>query len=146
MKPKDSSKTKPTTTTTKVSKAASARASSKVKKSYLKESSHPHTLQSFHNAYITALSQRHTMPFNSKKRKTATEEDVDDVPTTKRGKAAAGNAFQPSAQPQVDSDGNKYWEISKARRVTISKFNGKTLVNIREYYEKDGQWLPGKKV
>lgn len=32
------------------------------------------------------------------------------------------------------------------RRVTISSFRGKTLVNIREYYEKDGQELPGKKV
>ncbi|KAF7119106.1 hypothetical protein CNMCM5793_008845 [Aspergillus hiratsukae] len=31
------------------------------------------------------------------------------------------------------------------RRVTISSFRGKTLVNIREYYEKDGQELPGKK-
>lgn len=31
------------------------------------------------------------------------------------------------------------------RRVTISKFRGKTLVNLREYYEKDGQELPGKK-
>ena len=32
------------------------------------------------------------------------------------------------------------------RRVTVSTFRGKTLVNVREYYEKDGQELPGKKV
>jgi hypothetical protein len=32
------------------------------------------------------------------------------------------------------------------RRVTISSFRGKTQVNVREYYEKDGQELPGKKV
>lgn len=31
------------------------------------------------------------------------------------------------------------------RRVTISSFRGKTQVNVREYYEKDGQELPGKK-
>lgn len=47
---------------------------------------------------------------------------------------------------KVDSNGDKYWEISKARRVTVSTFRGKTMVNIREYYEKDGQELPGKKV
>lgn len=47
---------------------------------------------------------------------------------------------------KVDANGDKFWELSKMRRVTISSFRGKTLVNIREYYEKDGQELPGKKV
>lgn len=32
------------------------------------------------------------------------------------------------------------------RKVTLSEFKGKTMVNIREYYEKDGKELPGKKV
>jgi hypothetical protein len=47
---------------------------------------------------------------------------------------------------KVDANGDKFWELSKMRRVTISSFRGKILVNIREYYEKDGQELPGKKV
>lgn len=47
---------------------------------------------------------------------------------------------------KVDSNGDIYWEISRLRRVTISTFRGKTMVNIREYYEKEGQELPGKKV
>lgn len=47
---------------------------------------------------------------------------------------------------KVDANGDHYWEISKLRRVTVSSFRGKTLVNIREYYEKDGKELPGKKV
>ena len=46
----------------------------------------------------------------------------------------------------VDAQGETYWELSRARRVTISNFKGKTFVNIREYYEKDGKDLPGKKV
>lgn len=47
--------------------------------------------------------------------------------------------------PKRDADNNLYWEISKARRVTVSDFKGKKMIAIREYYEKDGDWLPGKK-
>jgi hypothetical protein len=47
---------------------------------------------------------------------------------------------------KVDNNGDRYWEISKMRRVTLSSFRGKNMVNVREYYEKDGQELPGKKV
>ncbi|KAJ5485333.1 RNA polymerase II transcriptional coactivator KELP [Penicillium diatomitis] len=50
---------------------------------------------------------------------------------------------KPSAK--TDSNGDQYWEISKMRRVTVSEFRGKTMVSVREYYEKDGQELPGKK-
>ncbi|KAJ5178942.1 hypothetical protein N7492_002152 [Penicillium capsulatum] len=46
---------------------------------------------------------------------------------------------------KVDANGDKYWEISKKRRVTLSEFRNNTLINIREYYDKDGQELPGKK-
>ncbi|ETI24999.1 hypothetical protein G647_04369 [Cladophialophora carrionii CBS 160.54] len=84
------------------------------------------------------------MPF-TKKRKSAADSDDEDVPITKRGKGASGNAFRPSSKVQIDADGNKYWEIAKARRVTLSEYKGQTMVGIREYYEKDGQWLPGKK-
>lgn len=90
------------------------------------------------------------MAFNSKKRKSAAivqdDSDVDADVSTKRGKGASGTAFQPSTKAQTDSDGNQYWELSKGRRVTISEFKGRTLVNIREYYQKDNEWLPGKKV
>lgn len=47
---------------------------------------------------------------------------------------------------KIDANGDRYWEISKMRRVTISSFRGRVMVNVREYYEKDGQELPGKKV
>ncbi|KAA6413355.1 MAG: RNA polymerase II transcriptional [Lasallia pustulata] len=31
------------------------------------------------------------------------------------------------------------------KRVTVSEFKGKMLVSVREFYEKEGQMLPGKK-
>ncbi|KAH8695905.1 putative RNA polymerase II transcriptional coactivator [Talaromyces proteolyticus] len=50
-----------------------------------------------------------------------------------------------TSSKKTDSNGDTYWEISNLRRVTVSTFKGKTLVHVREYYEKDGQELPGKK-
>ena len=35
--------------------------------------------------------------------------------------------------------------LSSTRRAEVSVFKGKQYVGIREYYEKDGQQLPGKK-
>ena len=66
--------------------------------------------------------------------------------STRRPTKKPRNTGLATDAPIKDSEGNFYWEISKQRRVTISEFKGKTLVNIREYYEKDGKELPGKKV
>ncbi len=41
--------------------------------------------------------------------------------------------------------GEAFWPISTRRRVSVQLFNGAKLVSIREYYEKDGVNLPGKK-
>lgn len=68
-------------------------------------------------------------------------QDLDDT-QAKKTRVSYGGAT-PS---KVDANGDQYWEVSKMRRVTVSSFRGKTMVNVREYYEKDGQELPGKKV
>lgn len=36
-------------------------------------------------------------------------------------------------------------QLSGNKKVTVSKFKNQTLVSIREYYEKNGEQLPGKK-
>ncbi|CEP22273.1 Putative RNA polymerase II transcriptional coactivator [Cyberlindnera jadinii] len=41
----------------------------------------------------------------------------------------------------TNTDGDRYFE----RRVTLRKFKNTVLVDIREYYESDGEFKPGKK-
>ena len=52
-------------------------------------------------------------------------------------------------------NGERLWEyawltraeqLSNTRRITVSEYNKNNMVSIREYYEKDGNMLPGKKV
>jgi hypothetical protein len=54
----------------------------------------------------------------------------------------------PPVAPQSQGAGaveGQICALSRARRCTVSDFRGKKYVGLREYYEKDGVWLPGKK-
>lgn len=44
-----------------------------------------------------------------------------------------------------EDDGLPTWQLDKLRKIKVSEFKGKQYVNIREYYEKDGKLLPGKR-
>lgn len=44
-----------------------------------------------------------------------------------------------------NESGEISWELDKNRSVKVREFKGKTFIDIREYYEKDGKQLPGKK-
>ncbi|KAK4890315.1 hypothetical protein LTR27_010958 [Elasticomyces elasticus] len=79
---------------------------------------------------------------------------VEDAPRSKKakntssGKSSSSNEVKKatiSTEVQTDDEGNEYWELSRIRRVGVSTFKNATMVNIREYYEKDGKSLPGKK-
>ena len=106
------------------------------------------------------------MPPSSRKRTSTSYEsddgfiDNDHEPRTKKvktGKAAPKTKKAPVPQPAeageavagggaLDSHGDEFWELTSNRRVVVSRFGGKVMVSVREYYEKDGQSLPGKKV
>lgn len=94
------------------------------------------------------------MAFKSRKRTSEAGGDFVQSRDEKRARTestknnSGSNFHQPDLDVncKIDANGDHYWEISKMRRVTVSTFRGKTMVNIREYYEKDGQELPGKKV
>ena len=45
----------------------------------------------------------------------------------------------------VGDDGEEYWPLTKSKRLSVSKFKGSVNVSLREYFEKDGKWLPTKK-
>ncbi|KAK6503288.1 hypothetical protein TWF481_008315 [Arthrobotrys musiformis] len=76
----------------------------------------------------------------------------DDESSSKRFKSSnvassssAAASKPPDGARHVDEEGNFYWELGKDRRATVSEFRGNVLVSIREYYEKDGKYFPGKK-
>ncbi|KAJ3675224.1 hypothetical protein LUZ60_004266 [Juncus effusus] len=63
------------------------------------------------------------------------------------GDGESGGA-PPSKRPALDSsseDDIVVCELAKNRRLTVRKWQGKLWVDIREFYEKDGKSLPGKK-
>ena len=60
----------------------------------------------------------------------------------------ASAVHPPPVAPQSQGAGaveGQICALSRARRCTVSDFRGKKYVGLREYYEKDGVWLPGKK-
>ncbi|KAL4725408.1 hypothetical protein ACLX1H_007556 [Fusarium chlamydosporum] len=81
------------------------------------------------------------MARNASAKKRAADSDSEPEIATKRVKNAAASVESDGK----DDDGNPFWELSNKRRVGVSDFSNKTFVNIREYYEKDGKTLPGKK-
>lgn len=46
---------------------------------------------------------------------------------------------------QVDDKNQVYFHVSPKKRVTICEWQGDPRVDLREFYERDGKWLPGKK-
>ena len=101
------------------------------------------------------------MPRSSHKRPSTSysSDDSDDAPRAKKAKPepAAPKPKNAVAKPAeageelpgggaLDEHGDEFWELTSNRRVVVSRFGGKVMVSVREYYEKEGRSLPGKKV
>jgi hypothetical protein len=83
-------------------------------------------------------------------------------PVTKRVKREQTSAAKPEAassstsaaelvtsaeltEPQTNDQKEEFFDLSKAKRFTVRKWKGNILLDIREFYEKDGEMKPGKK-
>ncbi|PGH17976.1 hypothetical protein AJ80_04597 [Polytolypa hystricis UAMH7299] len=80
-----------------------------------------------------------------KSRDSAADDSTAQISKKAKTTASSKGVVNIPGDRKVDNNGDPYWNISRLRRVTVSTFNGRTLVNVREYFEKDGQELPGKK-
>lgn len=50
-----------------------------------------------------------------------------------------------NAATKRNTQGEAYFELARTRRVTVRSFKGAKLIDIREFYEKNGNLEPGKK-
>ena len=91
-------------------------------------------------------------PKSKTKAKDKKHKRADDSPppaSTKKDKKPVrkvGEARRATGEALTDDAGNRYIDLGANKRVVVSDFKGKTLIQIREYYNDDGQWKPGKKV
>lgn len=77
----------------------------------------------------------------AKKPAKADDSDSDSGPDDKNPTPKKGG----KSTKTVEKNGEVFWDLDKNKRVSVSDFKGKTYIQIREYYEKDGKQLPGKK-
>ena len=54
------------------------------------------------------------------------------------GKAGSGTEKQKATPGSADVDAD-FVDLGKLRRASVSEFKGRKLLNVREYYEKDGE-------
>ncbi|KAI9668430.1 MAG: hypothetical protein M1831_001184 [Alyxoria varia] len=77
----------------------------------------------------------------------------DEGPASKRNKVSKSDKDFKSAKQKtsigsrIDQGDEPSWSLNDAgtRCINISEFKGMTMVGVREFYEKDGKMLPGKK-
>lgn len=74
-----------------------------------------------------------------KKKKTSQKEEKKVEKAQSPEKKPSGGAAEKGPGGEV------MFQLARMRYVTVSEFRGKVMVGIREYYEKDGEFRPGKK-
>ncbi|XP_044727521.1 RNA polymerase II transcriptional coactivator [Chrysoperla carnea] len=80
------------------------------------------------------------MPKNKKADTSDSDSGPDDRLPAKKSKPAGKSSAKES-----NSEEDLSWPIDKRRFVKLREFNRKWMVDIREYYDADGDLKPGKK-
>ncbi|GAB5587530.1 hypothetical protein Unana1_02430 [Umbelopsis nana] len=85
------------------------------------------------------------------KNDSSSEEEVENVKVVEKKtsqsnkKRKATDDTPETSKTLKDEKGNVYYELSGKRRITITKFSsGEKGVDLREWYQKDGEYRPGK--
>ena len=84
---------------------------------------------------------------SSKKQKLSNDNvsDSDEEFTdSQASKVDTPSSLSASQDVKKNAEGDSYFELSRTRRVTVRKWKGKVLVDIREFYGEDDM-KPGKK-
>ncbi|XP_055531386.1 RNA polymerase II transcriptional coactivator [Wyeomyia smithii] len=79
------------------------------------------------------------MPKNKKDDTSDSDSGPDDRIPVKKSKGDG------DTKSTTNKNGEPEWQLDRNRKITVSEFKNKVYVNVREYYEKDGKELPGKK-
>ncbi|XP_065086033.1 RNA polymerase II transcriptional coactivator [Ochlerotatus camptorhynchus] len=79
------------------------------------------------------------MPKNKKQDTSDSDSGPDDRTPVKKTKTDG------TSGSTTNDKGEEEWPLDRNRKVTVSEFKNKVYVNVREYYEKDGKTMPGKK-
>lgn len=87
------------------------------------------------------------MPKNKKAAESSSDSDSgpDDRTPAKKSKPASKSEPAKGESTKAKDGEPEFWTLEKMRRVRINEFRGRKMVDIREYYEKGGEVLPGKK-
>jgi Transcriptional Coactivator p15 (PC4) len=49
------------------------------------------------------------------------------------------------AGTEVSGTGDTLWPLGGSKFASVGTFKGQKLIGLREFYDKDGKWMPGKK-
>ena len=82
-------------------------------------------------------------PSKKSVKKGVKKEDTDEAVSAEADSSSAGKGVE----IRENKDGDKFFEVGnkRSRRVTVSSFKNAPLIDIREFYTKEEQQLPGKK-
>lgn len=59
--------------------------------------------------------------------------------------ATSSSSTSSSSKMKKNAEGEIAFQLDKSKFVKVREFRGKVLIDIREFYEKDGEMRPGKK-